>query len=142
MKGKMHKSINNRKAKSSILGIVIALLASTAFQERSFAQCSYDPVQIICHDAFSITNTGCCFALAMYCLFLQHHYPATNTRHGTEGRTATCGVGTTAASIGDPFEGTCAWSEWGVTCNTPWGPVPTTGPVTLRNCIGSCHGGG
>jgi hypothetical protein len=133
---KTYKKITKAK-----IAVIIGLLGVTTMVMRSNAQCGFGPVPIICHDPTSVTEKTCCPSMMTICgnfPWTIHYTSATKITVTTMGMVWTCGGGTSALSAGAPFEGLCVWTESGSNCAGPWGPVPKDGPVTLRECIGSC----
>jgi hypothetical protein len=150
---KTHKTMLHK----TMLLPALAVLASAISAQLANAQlanaqpaavpndCTYGPVTVICHPATTNYWTGCCSDMSSPICGV---YPWTLWSSATplmdqtsEGRIITCGGGTTAKSMGDKFDGACAWSSWGCTCVGPYGPTPMTGPYSINNCIGNCGGG-
>lgn len=125
----------------SLICLFLAISIAVISPLNSRAACSYGPVMIICHASDYSSFTSCCWSGSGICSvypFTLWYTTTTLSKGSTEGRAPTCGGGTSASSIGGAFSGVCGWSNYGVDCNGPWGPVADTGSVTLYPCIGTC----
>ena len=108
-----------------------------------FAQCSYGPIMVTCHQDPGYNHPICCGWWPV-CERTPDGNPASLGTHGSDiknpssGLGPSCGGGNTATGPGDAFTGTCGWSESGSFCGTPWGPNSVTGDYTAYPCSGSC----
>lgn len=136
---------NKNLGKVLTLGNYILLLTVGMFigQKSSAQGCSYGAQMIICYQYAGLTNSTCCNQALDSCEYagqvLLGFAPGVIIINPSVGQAPSCGPGTTAQSVGDSFQGTCAWTESGTDCGVPYGPDNETGPATLYPCIGSCR---
>lgn len=123
--------------------MLVALGSLSIAVPKALSQCPFGPLQIVCHSATTNINNVCCVwwtcgSPPQPCCLIA----GTETITTTTGWAVTCGTGSKAVST-SPFNGTCAWDEYGSsTCAgvAPWGPIARTGSTPLQSCIGNCPG--
>jgi len=125
------------KQNASIIVKSGLLLGICALAVAAYAQCSFGPVRVTCHEASSTSSPTCCPDTLNFCAGNIYLVSFTKIDTSTQGRVVTCGAGDSAPTTDGGFQGLCAWTETHTDCTGTWSEQKD-GPVTLYSCIGSC----